>query len=201
MGNTLTAAQHTGRCYVRGVAERRRLPVLSSPPPEPGGASSDDDAEPRPPWHWVGFGVVAIFAAWLPLAYLGASASSRVMNARFGADASKDQIEVALAAMTAAERAKLMTTVALPSIFGLAVAAFGGGFVVGRFGDKTGVREAAISGAITGALATALAWSGPTLSTLVAAFVTIAVATGFAALGGKTGTRRREGTRARASSA
>lgn len=186
------------------MSERRRLPVLNDPPPKAGGADAgggDEETEPRPPWHWIGFGVVAIFAAWLPLAYLGGEASSRVMRGRFGADASKESIELALAAMTAAERARLMATVALPSIAGLAVAAFGGGYVVGRFGDRTGAREAGIAGAITGVFATALAWTGPLVSeggrqppsasTLIAAAVTIAVATGFAALGGRSGRRAR----------
>src|SRR4051812_15465858 len=103
------------------MAERRRLPVLSNAPPPP--ESSEEADEARPPWHWVGFGTVAMFAAWLPLAYVAGAASARVMTARFGGDASREAIELALAAMTSAERSRLMATVALPGIFALALAA------------------------------------------------------------------------------
>lgn len=171
------------------VAERRRLPVLNNKPPDAEGRGEDD--EQRPPWHWVGFGTVAIFAAWLPLAYVAGALSARVMAARFGADASKDAIDLALAAMTQGERARLMATVALPSILGLAIAAFGGGVVVGRFGSGAGPREAAYSGAITAFIASAMAWQGLTSSSFIAAGVTFLVAVGFAAWGGRLGKARK----------
>src|SRR5688572_7252794 len=98
---------------------RRHLPVLKSE--SAGAASPATDEEPRPPWHWVGFGTVAIFAIWLPLAYVAGAISARVMASRFGAEASKDSIDVALAAMSAGERARLMATVALPSLLALAL--------------------------------------------------------------------------------
>lgn len=154
-------------------------------------SSPEPDDEARPPWHWVGFGTVAIFAGWLPLAYVGGAVSSRVMAARFGADASKDQIDLALASMTAGERAQLMATVALPSVVGLAIAAFVGGAIVGRFsGSEHGARIAAVSGAVTALVASATAWAGVTTATFVAAVVTFAVAIGFAAWGGRFGAAR-----------
>lgn len=167
---------------------RRHLPVLKA---EPDPASGAPEEEARPPWHWVGFGTVAIFAAWLPLAYVAGAISARMMSARFGADASKDSIDVALAAMTSGERARLMASVALPSFFGLGLAAFGGGFVVGRFGTGAGPREAAYSGVVTAVIASALAWAGFTAGSLVATLVTLGVATGFAAWGGRFGARSR----------
>lgn len=113
------------------------------------------------------------------------------MAARFGADASRDSINLVLETMTAGDRARLMATVALPSVLGLALAAFGGGVVVGRFGHRTGAREAALSGALTALVASVMAWAGFTLSTLVATLVTSAVAVGFAAWGGRFGAARR----------
>jgi len=170
------------------MASRRRLPVLSNdPPPVP----TDGAAEARPPWHWVGFGTVAIFAAWLPLAYVAGALSARAMAAHFGADASKDAIDHALAAMTSLERARLMALVALPNLLGLALAAFGGGFTVGRFGHGTCAREAAMSGAVTALVASAIAWAGITVASVVAAVVTFGVAAGFAAWGGRFGAARR----------
>src|SRR5262245_9003401 len=98
------------------MAERRRLPVVSNDP-KPAGPT-DEHEEPRPPWHWVGFGTVAIFAGWLPLAYVAGAVAKKVMMARFGADASKDAVDLALSTMTSGERAELMATVALPNILG-----------------------------------------------------------------------------------
>jgi hypothetical protein len=180
------------------VTERRRLPVLNPrvDPPVPGKneeEEKEEEEEARPPWHWVGFGTVAIFAAWLPLAYAAAAASARVMAQRFGADASKDAIDLALSSMSSGERARLMATVAIPSILGLALAAFGGGVVVGRFGPGTGAREAAYSGAVTALIASAMAWSGLTSSSFIAAGVTFAIAIGFAAWGGRFGASRAPG--------
>src|SRR5262245_65927678 len=103
--------------------ERRRLPLLNqTPPPE-----NEVEGTPRPPLHWVGFGTVAIFAAWLPLAYIAGAISKRVMMARFGADASQDEITLAMSDMSGAERARLMTLVALPTVLCRALAARGVG--------------------------------------------------------------------------
>ena len=172
--------------------ERRRLPVLNNnKEEEPSSSDEEEEISERPPWHWVGFGTVAIFAGWLPLAYVAGALSARVMASKFGADASKDAIDLALSTMTQGERARLMATVALPAILGLAIAAFGGGVIIGRFGSGTGAREAAYSGAITAFIASVMAWQGPTSSSFIAAGVTFLVAIGFAAWGGRFGKARK----------
>ena len=170
------------------MAERRRLPLIEDRPLPPAG---EEESEVRPPWQWAFFGMVAMFAAWLPLAYVGGALSARVMAARFGHDASREAIDLALAAMTEGERGKLMVTVALPGMLALAVAAFAGGLVVGRFGSGTGAREAGVAGALTAVVALALAWSGPSLASLVGSLVTFTVAVGFGAWGGAFGAARR----------
>src|SRR4051812_10222875 len=91
------------------VAARRRLPGIQSVPPkakgddENGGSPPDDDdaVETRPPWHWVGFGTVAIFAGWLPLAYVAQAVVARVLAQRFGEAASATTIAFSLATMPA----------------------------------------------------------------------------------------------------
>jgi hypothetical protein len=45
-------------------APKRRLPML------PKVEVADESDEDRPPWHWSAIGAVAIFIAWLPLAYI-----------------------------------------------------------------------------------------------------------------------------------
>jgi hypothetical protein len=142
---------------------KRKLPVLQS-----GG----EPEEARPPWHWVGFGTVMIFTAWLPLAYLGA----------------------ALVAPSAArpEPATEGTTLAralAATLVPLVIAAVAGGFLVGRFGKPAGVREALLAGLVTGLAAVVLtALSGP-FSPLF--LLVVAIAAGAAGLGGKVGVRGR----------
>jgi tRNA-(ms[2]io[6]A)-hydroxylase len=167
--------------------DKRRLPVLQSPKP----SDAEDDGEPRPPWHWVGFGTVLIFAAWLPLAYVGGAVQARMLASKFGEGASKDQIDLAVAAMTAGERAQLALSQAIPGVLALALASFAGGIVVGRFGAGAGARESARAGGLTAAIATVLAFRGVSTATLVSALVTFAVAIGFAAWGGKVGARKK----------
>lgn len=166
------------------MAERRRLPVLQQPK-KPAGEDADD--ETRPPWHWVGFGTVVIFAAWLPLTYIAQVVVARVLAQRFGADLSEDQMTVAVASLDARERFRLMATLALPHSFALGMASFAGGFLVGRFGARTTMREAAWAGAATAFVATALSCRSLGGSWTSAIIVVIAV--GFAAWGGRVGTK------------
>lgn len=168
------------------MTEKRRLPILK---PSAGGGA--DEGEPRPPWHWVGFGTVLIFAAWLPLAYVAGAVQARMLATRFGEDASKDQIDLAVAAMTAGERVALALSQAIPGVLALALASFAGGLVVGRFGAGAGMREAARAGAVTAGIATALSFRSFSAATLVSALVTFAVAAGFAAWGGRVGSRKK----------
>ena len=140
---------------------KRRLPVLKTP------AEGDDEAPARPPWQWVGFGVLAIFVVWLPLAILAG-----LVAVRLGGFAS----------------APALAVVELASA--LAIAATAGGFLVGRWGAAgVGVREAALAGLAAAIVAAGLSLGSP--GALSGAIVTIAVAVPFAALGGWLGLRRR----------
>ena len=155
----------------RASATPRRLPVLQPPAEEPD--------EERPPWHWAGLGTVAIFIAWLPLAGLVSALLRRALEGQEEGSASR-WIQVA--------------------IVGLHVAAFfaagaAGGFLVGRFGGRAGLREATASGVIAAALAWALAVSqGAPAGVLGWAILLVVLATlGAAAAraGGSAGVRRR----------
>jgi hypothetical protein len=188
--------------YARLVAERRRLPVIQSAPPAkgepegPGAAPDDENAiQVRPPWHWVGFGTVAIFAAWLPLAYVAQAVVKRVLSQRFGETATAQEIAMSLGTMAAGERARLMAILALPNVFALGLASFGGGYLVGRFGTGTGPRESASAGGMTALVALVLALgSGATAggAAVVTALVTVLLAVGFAWWGGRAGVRKRQ---------
>jgi len=146
------------------VETKRRLPVLKLPSDDGG-----DEATARPPWQWVGFGALAIFVVWLPLAFLAAWIASRMNDA----GASQVGAVVVLAA-------------------GLALAALAGGFLVGRWGASgVGVREAALAGLASAIIASALSFGAP--GSLWGALATVVVAVPFAAVGGKLGLRRRPG--------
>jgi hypothetical protein len=140
------------------MPEKRRLPVLKSAP-EP-----EEDSR-HPPWQWVGFGTVMIFAAWLPLAYFAEAIKARLAPSVGGA--------VALAVVP------------------LAAAAVAGGFLVGRFGKPAGPREAALAGLATGLVASALACGSAGLSWTP--LVALAALVPFAWWGGSLGARGRPG--------
>lgn len=175
------------------MAERRRLPVVQEPPRKDRGDDAPDppegDDEARPPWHWVGFGVVAIFAAWLPLAAAAGALARRAFEATFGAAATEADVARVLGAMSTGERVRFTLSQALPQAAALSLAAFAGGFLVGRFGKGTGLREAALSGAATALMAAALTVKGLELgwAAAVTLLLTAALATGFATLGGRVG--------------
>ena len=144
---------------------KRRLPVLNAAPL--------DEGSPRRPWQWVGFGVVAIFTAWVPLAALATLAAARIAGGASG-------------------RAALAAGAGTAAVFALALGlgAALGGALVGRWGPAgVGVREAALAGLGAALLAGALTWLtlGPSIGVLFLA----AVAVPAAAAGGRAGARRR----------
>ncbi len=148
---------------------KRRLPVLNSPSAEP------DDAESRRPWQWVGFGTLAIFTAWIPLAALAGALAAR-LPAGDGGDG----------------RGRAAAGLALVALYGAALALGSalGGFLVGRWGASgVGVREAALAGLGAAAVACVVTWIsfGPSPGALLVA----AVALPAAALGGRVGLRAR----------
>jgi hypothetical protein len=148
---------------------KRRLPVLNSP------SAEENESDRRAPWQWVGFGALAIFTAWIPLAALAAAAAARLPA---GADARGN--------------APALVGLAVVALYGaaLALGAALGGFLVGRWGAAgVGVREAALAGLGAAIVAGAATWVslGPSVGALFVA----GVALPMAALGGRAGLRRR----------
>lgn len=140
---------------------KRRLPVLKTP-----GAEGADEP-PRPPWQWVGFGAVAIFVVWTPLAALAGFAGRR-----FSGLESAVVLNLGLFAL------------------GSVLAALAGGFLVGRWGAPgVGVREAALAGLAAALVASVLAWMQAGLS--LGPLVTVLLLVPGAALGGRLGLKGR----------
>ena len=148
-------------------APKRHLTVLNNK--EANADPTGDGSAPRRPWQWVGFGALAIFTAWIPLAGLAGAAAARLGESTF-AGAGIGIVTVYAAA--------------------LALGAALGGFLVGRWGTAgVGLREAALAGLGASAVAVGITWVsfGPSVGTLLVA----AVATPMAAVGGRFGLRAR----------
>jgi hypothetical protein len=148
---------------------KRRLPILNSP------SAQQEELESRRPWQWIGFGALAIFTTWIPLAALAGIVAIRLP---VGADAAGS-----------VRAAAGLATVGLYA-GALALGAALGGFLVGRWGGAgVGVREAALAGLGAAVVAGTVTWVsfGPSAGALLVA----AVALPMAALGGRAGVRAR----------
>lgn len=116
-------------------------------------AAAEDEGEPRPPWHWVGFGAVAIFVAWLPLAWIAGALGNRLAVSRLGPIEGEADLVERLHQLAPRARLGTVALMALPHVVALVIAAAGGGFLVTRFGTGTRPREAALAGLMVGLLA------------------------------------------------
>jgi tRNA-(ms[2]io[6]A)-hydroxylase len=132
-------------------APKRRLPML------PKVEVADESDEDRPPWHWSAIGAVAVFLAWLPLAY--------IVNGPLGGLFSGGTV-----AMVAA--------VAL-NVAAFVIGSFAGGYLVGRFGGRAGVKEAMVGGVA----ASVIAWALAAAQARSGVLVWIMLLTGMAMLG------------------
>jgi tRNA-(ms[2]io[6]A)-hydroxylase len=154
--------------------QKRRLPLLQSNP-----GADDPPEEERPPWHWSGIGAVATFLVWLPLAAMAAKLGARL------ADGEPDPLP-----------ARVQLAIVASQLAGFLIAAFAGGFLVGRFGGKAGRREGAAGAFFAAALAWALAAAAPsrgpgavTWALLLVLLGGAGAATGY--LGGRVGEKQR----------
>jgi hypothetical protein len=155
------------------ATKKRRLPLL------PRAEAADESDIERPPWHWSAIGAVAIFVLWLPLAFLTAALGKRLL---------------AEAPDEGAAPPSAFLTVAGLNLLAFALASFGGGALVGRFGNSAGRKEATVAGLATAAIAwvmIVLQGVGLTLSGGGALLLLIAVGALTARAGGAVGFRQR----------
>ncbi len=175
--------------------------IQSAPPPdksaggEPAEPGAEDEVAERPPWHWVGFGTIATFALWLPLAYLAEVFRHRLFLSKFGANAAREDIELAFASMSAMERFRWTAMETLPHLLVFAISAFAGGFLVGRWGTGTGPKEAALSGVVTALVAIAVSWRTVAeggWGGIISMIVPLVMAVLFSWLGGRRGAKKKK---------
>lgn len=175
--------------YYCSVAEKRRLPVISSQEPSTPDGEGESD---RPEWQWVGFGVVAMFASWLPLAAGAGMFARRVAESMIGASLDAADTQAKIAALDAFSQRKLMASFVAPHVVALALSGVFAGFVIGKFGHpaERGGRAASVAAGIVCAVAGLLAVRD--LSSLVALLAVAVVAVLSARAGATWGARRRK---------
>jgi hypothetical protein len=151
---------------------KRRLPLL------PRDEVADESDVERPPWHWSAIGAVAIFVFWLPLTFLTAALGKHLLGE---------------AAEPGAAPLATRLTMAGVNLIVFALASFGGGALVGRFGGKAGLKEATVAGLATAAVAwTTIAAQGVGLMLAGALLLLlIAVGAGASRAGGFVGLKQR----------
>lgn len=152
--------------------EKRRLPVLQGKGEEP--------ERKRPTWHWVPLGAFATFLVWLPLSLGTESVVRHFLDA---ADARGAPVAAAGVWLISGHT------------FAFFAGSFTGGVLVGRIGEDTERKHAALGGALAGVLAWLIAANQGTpggalvWGLLVVLIASIGAAGG--ALGGALGVRWR----------
>jgi hypothetical protein len=145
----------------------------------------------------MGFGTIVTFACWLPLSIGAEAVRHSVFVSKFGATATREEVEAAFSAMSGGERFRWTAMQTLPHVVAFAAAAFIGGLLVGRFGTGAGPRQnqrlAAGSGVVTSLVAMGVSWKvlaeggASAIASTLAPFV---LAVAFAWWGGRVGSRK-----------
>ncbi len=174
------------------MAARRQLPILHQPAaPAAGTVPAPDDPDERPPWHWSAIGALLIFVSWLPLGMVAQWATALLVPVLVPGS-SLAEVSKALASATPERRVLLSMSLAAMPLLGFVAACLVGGGLVGRFGGKAGVREAAVAGVVAASTAWALTAAGVGLGSTWMLWPPIAlVGLGAGWLGGRLGVRAR----------
>jgi hypothetical protein len=165
----------------------RRLPVIQT------SAAEDEVAASRPRWHWVLIGAGLTVALWAPLVAvatpLGLGIASHVLGLPAEGVAAPDM------GLTPGQASLLGASVAVPLLVAFAVAGFGAGALVGRFGGRAGRVQAGLGAALAGVLAASLglvAKGGVSWASILASGIALVlVGTLGGWLGGSFGFRKR----------
>jgi hypothetical protein len=160
----------------------RRLPVLQE-------AASPDDG--RPPWHWTLIGALFALSIWVPLAMLGTWVAGRAVRRLVG-DVAPSAMAEQLATAAWPTRMGLWFAVTGVPLLSFAVACLAAGALVGRFGNRAGMKEAAAGSALAAAVGALLsmAQAGWVFS-LAGLLVLMPLGAGAGWFGGRIGWRYR----------
>jgi hypothetical protein len=165
--------------------QKRRLPVLQPGEPE----------TVRPPWQWALIGAALGILILFPLVELAQLVLAHETR-RLAPGESPEATAEALRVLGAGARAWLQIAAVLGNLLPLAIAAFFGGALVGRFGAQAGAREATWSGLGVGVFVTLLGAptmlrAGEITAWIVAALLFVGLGGLMGRLGCRVGLRRR----------
>lgn len=165
---------------------RRHLPVLNTPAPAPPAPPAEAENEP-PPWHWIPMGTVISVVAFALLAQGAAALAVRLLARVYPPNSTAAQ----MAAIRAARGASATTTELAAGMIPLAtlLASVGlGGYVIGRYGERTNERHGMLSGLCTAVLF----WAVTGRLGVMLAVVPFAMGAGWLAARGGTAVRARD---------
>lgn len=165
----------------------RRLPVIQSQ------ESDDALAAARPRVHWVFIGGGLSVTIWAPLALIGLPLGVRAAAHAVGA--SREDLATGAAHLSAGDAALVAVLTASPVVLSYFAGALLSGALVGRFGGKSGPREAALGGVVGAVFVSLLGFRpglGLSVAGIFAVFTMLSLlgATG-GAMGAAWGTRSR----------
>lgn len=142
----------------------RRLPVIQEP------SGEDAEAASRPPWQWVLIGSGLLVTIWTPLVVVVLALGRWLAAAQQGGPALGPALAAALVAAT------------------FALAAVAAGYLVARFGRRTRLRHALLSGLLAALELWVIAWMGGAFASALVAISAIAslsvLGAAFCGLGG-----------------
>jgi hypothetical protein len=172
---------------------KRRLPVLNS----------EEGDEQCSPAQWTAIGMVAIVLFFIPLAMLAGVITQSTMRVHLPT-AGPEVVAAAYRTLAPATRLKLSLVMLLVPALALAVAALGGGAIVGRFGGGARVKEATMAGIAAGVVVVLYSFvrSGGAVvargahvagvaQLFMSSLIVLLIATMMARLGGWLGVKRR----------
>ena len=166
--------------------KKRKLPII-----QPSDDTGDDE---RPPWQWAAIGGVAILVAWLPLSMLGNVVSREVWARLLPSGDNPEAVAQAYQALSGADRLGLGLGMVIPHLVALALAAFLGGLMVGRFGGSAGKKEATAAGVVV-ALVAAFSAAPPDAMAAILALAVMAVLAALSARAGAAAGQRMRATK------
>ena len=154
--------------------------------------AASDDPPPRPAWQWSLFGAGLIGLAWLVLALLAAPVGALIVRANLGPWSSPEELQGRIAAAAPAVVGRMALENMVLEVLVVGAANVAGGFVVGRWGPRRGVAQAAVAGVLVSLAAIGVAAATEATADLPAGWALLVIvpcASSLAALGGWWGGR------------
>jgi hypothetical protein len=165
---------------------RRHLPVLNTPAPAAPAPTPAADNDP-PPWHWIPMGTVVSVVTFALLAQGAAALVAKLLARVYPPHSTAAQMAAIRAARGTSAVATELVAGMIPLVTLLAAVGLGG-YVIGRYGERTNERHGTLSGLCTAVLF----WAVPGRLWAMLAVVPFAMGAGWLAARGGVAVRTRD---------